>query len=128
MFHFYNYYHSLLLCTITLFFYLSTNCVLSVFIKRILELELELELFDAWDAPDAGAISTRTGELLEYRRIWPSCLGAEFILESSWLGTESWGRLEYGVEVTVSRQTPHRTACTLCLEKKTSTFVFLHNS
>lgn len=42
MFHFYNYYHSLLLCTITLF-YLSTNCVLSVFIKRILELELELE-------------------------------------------------------------------------------------
>jgi len=38
MFHFYNYYHSLLLCTITLF-YLSTNCVLSVFIKRILELE-----------------------------------------------------------------------------------------
>ena len=40
MFHFYNYYHSLLLCTITLF-YLSTNCVLSVFIKRILELELE---------------------------------------------------------------------------------------
>jgi len=39
MFHFYNYYHSLLLCTITLF-YLSTNCVLSVFIKRILELEV----------------------------------------------------------------------------------------
>jgi len=28
------------ICTITLF-YLSTNCVLSVFIKRILELELE---------------------------------------------------------------------------------------
>ena len=44
MFHFYNYYHSLLLCTITLFFYLSTNCVLSVFIKRILELELEFLL------------------------------------------------------------------------------------
>ena len=57
MFHYNNYYHSLLLCTITLF-YLSTNCVLSVFIKRILELEqrpllpreVETRLPDCWDA------------------------------------------------------------------------------